>query len=117
MFDRYEHHHQSKKMSFVEALTNTLVGLLLAFVVNAVLMYWTGVTATWQQNALIVAGHTIVSVVRGYMVRRLFNGAWRLWWNRLRCKHKTGKLVSIEWDGCSLWQCDGCGKMIAKGLE
>jgi len=68
---------QTKGMSLLEALTNTLVGLMLAFVVNAALMQLTGVHATWSQNALIVAGHTIVSVVRGYMLRRFFNGAWR----------------------------------------
>jgi hypothetical protein len=64
-------------MSFVEAITNTLVGLALAFAVNAALMHWTGVTATAMQNFLIVAGHTVVSVLRSYVIRRMFNGAWR----------------------------------------
>jgi hypothetical protein len=64
-------------MSFVEAITNTLVGLALAFAVNAALMHWTGVTATAMQNFLIVAGHTVVSVLRSYVIRRIFNGGWR----------------------------------------
>ena len=68
---------QSKAMSFVEAITNTLVGLALAFAVNAALMHWTGVTATAMQNFLIVAGHTVVSVLRSYVIRRIFNGGWR----------------------------------------
>lgn len=68
---------QSKTMSLVEAITNTLVGLALAFAVNAALMHWTGVTATAMQNFLIVAGHTVVSVLRSYVIRRLFNAGWR----------------------------------------
>ena len=75
---------QSKAMSFVEAITNTLVGLALAFAVNAALMHWTGVTASPMQNLLIVGGHTVVSVLRSYLLRRLFNAQWRprlqAWW-------------------------------------
>ena len=75
---------QSKMMSLVEAITNTLVGLAIAFAVNAALMHWTGVTATAMQNFLIVAGHTVVSVLRSYAIRRLFNVGWRsrlqAWW-------------------------------------
>ena len=69
--------NQTKLMSFVEAITNTLVGLALAFAVNAALMHWTGVTATAMQNFLIVAGHTVLSVLRSYLLRRLFNAQWR----------------------------------------
>lgn len=64
---------QSKRMSFVEACTNTAFGLVLAFALNALLMHWAGVTFTMTQNLLIVSGHTIVSVVRTYVLRRLFN--------------------------------------------
>lgn len=75
---------QSKMMSLVEAIANTFVGLALAFAVNAALMHWTGVTATAMQNFLIVAGHTVVSVLRSYLLRRLFNADWRprlqAWW-------------------------------------
>jgi hypothetical protein len=75
---------QSKLMSLAEAVTNTVVGLFLAFMVNAALMHWTGVTASAMQNLLIVGGHTVVSVVRSYMLRRLFNAGWRprlqAWW-------------------------------------
>jgi len=75
---------QSKLMSLAEAVTNTVVGLFLAFMVNAALMHWTGVTASAMQNLLIVGGHTVVSVVRSYLLRRLFNAGWRprlqAWW-------------------------------------
>lgn len=79
---------QSKAMSFVEAITNTLVGLALAFAVNAALMHWTGVTATAMQNALIVVGHTVVSVLRSYFIRRFFNGGWRAALDRVLTCHE-----------------------------
>ena len=64
---------QTKIQSLVEAVTNTLSGLVLAFVVNMLLMGAAGVSATPKQNLLIVGGHTIVSVIRSYVVRRFFN--------------------------------------------
>lgn len=64
---------QTKIQSLVEAVTNTLSGLVLAFIVNMLLMGAAGVTATAKQNLLIVGGHTIVSVIRSYVVRRFFN--------------------------------------------
>ena len=64
---------QSRRQSLVEAVANTLSGLVLAFIVNMLLMGAAGVTATPRQNLLIVGGHTIVSVIRSYLVRRFFN--------------------------------------------
>jgi hypothetical protein len=64
---------QSKKLSFIEAVTNTAIGLLLALALNAALMSFIGVQATLMQNAFIVIGHTVVSVLRSYFVRRFFN--------------------------------------------
>ena len=64
---------QTKIQSLVEAVANTLSGLVLAFIVNMLLMGAAGVSATPKQNLLIVGGHTIVSVIRSYVVRRFFN--------------------------------------------
>ena len=64
---------QTKIQSLVEAVANTLSGLVLAFIVNMLLMGAAGVTASHEQNAIIVVGHTVVSVIRSYVVRRYFN--------------------------------------------
>ena len=64
---------QTKIQSLVEAVANTISGLVLAFIVNMLLMGAAGVSATPKQNLLIVGGHTIVSVIRSYVVRRFFN--------------------------------------------
>lgn len=79
---------QSKWMSFVEAVTNTMIGLVIAFVLNAFLMAAAGVTATATQNALIVVGHTVVSVLRSYFIRRMFNGGWRAALDRVLTCHE-----------------------------
>ena len=64
---------QTKIQSLMEAVTNTLSGLVLAFIVNMLLMGAAGVTATPKQNLLIVGGHTVFSVIRTYVIRRFFN--------------------------------------------
>ena len=81
---------QSKLGSLIEAGTNTLIGLVLALAVNMVLMRFAGVTATTGQNVVIVVGHTLVSVVRSYVVRRFFNGEWC---NRMKVNVRNGGLL------------------------
>lgn len=64
---------QSRKASFVEALANTLFGLVLAFIAQALLLKAAGVAATTEQNLFVVVGMTLVSMVRSYVIRRLWN--------------------------------------------
>ena len=71
--------NQTKKVSLIEALTNTGVGLLLAFTMNALLFTLVGLHASATQNAIVVGGHTVLSVLRQYVLRRLFNSEF---WKR-----------------------------------
>ena len=64
---------QSRGMSVVEAVANTAFGLVIAFVAQSVLFYAYGIEVTHAQNAWVVFWMTIVSVVRSYVLRRLFN--------------------------------------------
>lgn len=120
--------NQSKWASFVEACTNTLVGLALAFLINAFLMAATGVHATAAQNAMIVLGHTVVSVIRGYVVRRVFNSefwlCWRRKWLEFKYRHHDGDVCccgSQMGQGGSICHHGGCRSMkdyvIEKELE
>lgn len=69
---------QSKRQSFIEACVNTAIGLLLALLVNALLMVMVGVKASWAQNLFITAGHTVISVIRTYAIRRFFTSeGWK----------------------------------------
>lgn len=64
---------QSKAMSFIEAITNTAVGLLIAYFAQIWFFAWAGIAVTDSQNLALVLFMTVVSIVRSYALRRLFN--------------------------------------------
>lgn len=72
---------QSKKASLMEALTNTVVGLCISFVLNLMLYRVYGVQVATSTAISIVMWMTLASVVRGYVLRRLWNSEW---WKRWR---------------------------------
>lgn len=64
---------QSKRHSLMEAIISTAVGFVLAIVTQHYLYIWYDIEVTHSQNFQIVAILTVVSVLRGYWLRRLFN--------------------------------------------
>lgn len=64
---------QSRSASFFEALTSTAVGFLLSVWVQRLLFPSLGHELLLAQNLLVASVFTAVSLVRGYIVRRLFN--------------------------------------------
>ena len=40
----------------------------------------------------------------------------RIFLRRLFFWHRRGRLVSIEWDGTAVYECDRCGKHIRRPL-
>lgn len=77
-------HGQSKSMSMVEAVVNTAVGLVIAMVATAAICKAYGIPMTWENNFIITFWMTVLSVLRSYLLRRLFNAQWRprlqAWW-------------------------------------
>jgi hypothetical protein len=74
---------QSRVDSFMEAATNTVIGLVIStianyFVIPAVL----GVRMSHAQNIALASIFTVISIVRSYTLRRAFNG--RTAWQALR---------------------------------
>lgn len=63
---------QSRAMSFGEVCFSTTVGFGIALVTGLVVFPWFGFKATFHDNFYIAAIFTIVSIVRGYCIRRLF---------------------------------------------
>ena len=63
---------QSRLMSLVEALTNVVVGYALAVWVQVLVFPLFGLEATLRQSLGIGAIFTLVSLVRGYLLRRAF---------------------------------------------
>lgn len=64
---------QSKAMSLIEAVTNTFIGLLIAYFAQSWFLHAMGIEITNAQNWALVAFMTVVSVARSYFLRRLFN--------------------------------------------
>lgn len=73
---------QSKLGSFVEAIANTACGYLLALVCMNLIMWAYDYPVTPGQTSIIVGWMTVVSVVRGYAIRRLWNAQFWKWRGR-----------------------------------
>lgn len=61
----------------LSSLVETCVGVAIGFLVSLVITHWLlpayGHPVTWSANVQITAIYTVVSIVRGYLVRRAFN--------------------------------------------
>ncbi len=70
---------QSKWMSFVEAITNIVVGYGLAVLTQIIVFPLFGLHASLGENFLLAALFTCISLIRGYTLRRVFNsvGGWQ----------------------------------------
>ncbi len=68
---------QSKLHSLIEQITNLTIGLLLSILVvqPVVFSYW-NIQLNVAENVTIAGVFTVVSLLRGYAVRRMFN-----WWH------------------------------------
>lgn len=66
---------QSRKHSAFEAIANVLIGYGVSLVAQIIIFPLFGVRASLAQNIGIGLAFTVVSLVRSYGLRRLFN-----WW-------------------------------------
>ena len=64
---------QSKKLSIVEAVSNTVIGLLTSFAIQLIIYPILNIEVSINQNIFITFVFFIASILRGYIVRRLFN--------------------------------------------
>ena len=63
---------QSRAMSLVEATTNVIVGYALAIATQMVVFPWFGIETGLAEHLTIGIAFVGVSLVRGYLLRRLF---------------------------------------------
>lgn len=69
---------QSRRISLVEALANVAVGYGVAIATQIVVFPHFGLVTTMGENLTIGAIFTVVSIVRSYSLRRLFE-VFRRW--------------------------------------
>ena len=67
---------QSRRQSLIEAITNVVVGYALAVITQIVVFPWFGLQVPLRDNLAIGAIFVIISLVRSYALRRLFE-RWR----------------------------------------
>lgn len=64
---------QSKAGSLIESMANLTIGYLLSVGVNLVVFPQYGINLPLSSNLTIVAIFTVVSLIRTYVLRRIFN--------------------------------------------
>lgn len=64
---------QSKKQSLVESATNTAVGFVISLTATFIIFPLVGFESSFSKNLIVTIFFTIVSVLRGYFIRRIFN--------------------------------------------
>ena len=76
---------QSRIDSVMESVCNVAVGLGISMLANMIFIpLITGQPLSLASNAVLGVIYTIISLVRSYAIRRLFNG--RTIWESIRCK-------------------------------
>ena len=66
---------QSRTMSFIESVTNVIVGYALAIGTQLLVFPLFGIEAALTEHLAIGLVFIVVSLARGYLLRRLFDAA------------------------------------------
>ena len=64
---------QSKKLSVVEVIVNVGSGYIISLCIQIMLFPLFDVHMSIADNALMTLAFTVISLLRGYIVRRMFN--------------------------------------------
>lgn len=68
---------QSKKQSLKETVISTFIGLAVSLITQIVVFPLYDLEVSFNQNIQITIIFTVVSILRGYLVRRYFNNLKR----------------------------------------
>jgi hypothetical protein len=63
---------QSRLGSLAEAVVNTVIGLFVSMFATASICKLYGIPMSWENNFVITFWMTVLSVLRSYLLRRLF---------------------------------------------
>lgn len=73
---------QSREWSLIETCTGTSIGFSVAVVANYVILPIYNMHPNWEAASWVAVWFTVISLIRGYLVRRLFN-AIHVWQDKL----------------------------------
>ena len=94
---------QTKTHSFIEATSNTFIGLGINIIAQRLIFPLFGIYIGMAENLSIAAIFTVISILRGYAVRRVFN--------KKKCKHKNTVFIGDAglYTSC---ECQDCGDIL-----
>jgi len=64
---------QTRIGSLTETVTNILIGFIISMSINAWILPLMGFNVTLTQNFIITVTFTVFSIIRSYLLRRMFN--------------------------------------------
>lgn len=64
---------QTKKHSFIEAVTNTAVGFIISLTATFIIFPIVDIQSTGTKNVIVTIFFTVISIIRSYILRRFFN--------------------------------------------
>ena len=71
---------QNKKQSIIESITNVLVGYFIAVGTQILIFPYLGIHVKTETNFYIGLVFTVISLIRSYTLRRIFNKIKRWVW-------------------------------------
>lgn len=67
---------QSRRASLIEAIVSTAIGFVLSYVAQSILFRLYGIPISHAVNLQIVGVLTVISIFRGYYIRRMWESSW-----------------------------------------
>ena len=64
---------QTKRQSLIETITNTAIGFVVSLLATFIVLPLFGIDSTPTKNVGVTLCFTVISILRGYVVRRYFN--------------------------------------------
>jgi len=64
---------QTKLLSLTESVTNTFSGLIISFIIQLIIYPAMNIPVKLHQNIIITIVFTVASILRSYIIRRIFN--------------------------------------------
>jgi len=64
---------QTKKQSFKEIVISTAIGFTISLIATFIVLPIWGIQSSSSQNLGVTICYTVISILRGYFVRRHFN--------------------------------------------
>ncbi len=65
---------QTRSLSAIETITSTAIGFLVSWALTLLVLPMFGYDVSISHSVGITAVYTAASIIRGYLVRRAFNG-------------------------------------------